>query len=160
VAERFASGAPFAEASREGPWPAARRLLLVPCHRPADALTTLDWSYTAIPKALLTAILRSWEERFGAVLVQLEPSAVALSVGAPPAERDQALDLARELTAIARDNPDPGALSALADMLLTGRHTGDSEPPLQALGSTTMWRFSFREESPDTLDALVIPTPT
>jgi hypothetical protein len=58
------------------------------------------------------------------------------------------LNLARELIAIAGDNPHPVAISALTDTLLTGHYTGDDQPPLQDLGSTTLWRFTPSARSP------------
>jgi Domain of unknown function (DUF4253) len=148
---------PFAEVNRDDPsWQAQRRLLLVACHRPADALAALDWGYSMIPMAIFTAVLRSWEERFAAVLVQLEPSAITLAVGAPPTNVAQATDLAAELTAIAGDTDDPQDLAGLADMLITGRYPQTGSAPLLHNGSShTLWRLTFNENGSAALEALV-----
>jgi hypothetical protein len=149
---------PFAEVSdeaRRASWQSGRRLVLVPCTRPADVLAVLGWDYSQIPAPLVAAVLRSWEERFAAVPVEFEPSALTLHIGAPPTRMDQALDLAAEICAIVEAPLAQGAtLPALAQILLTGRHDFD-EFPLQAMEvSPTLWRFAFREYCTDALGRL------
>lgn len=73
------------------------RLALVPCERGADAPALVGWtgaqSYTlAIEK--ISAVLRSWEDRFGARVVKLGCSSLELSVAAPP----RSLSEARRIT--------------------------------------------------------------
>jgi hypothetical protein len=150
---------PFQEVNdeaRRADWQPGRRLVLVPCTRPADVLAVLGWDYSQIPAALVAAVLRSWEERFAAVPVEFEPSALTLHIGAPPTRMDQALDLAAEICAIVEAPLTHGAtVSALAQMLLTGRHD-HHEFPLQAMEvSPTRWRLAFREYCTDALRRLV-----
>jgi hypothetical protein len=72
------------------------RLLLVPCNRPADAITALGGLATATDTPLISAVLRSWEQRFEAVPIEVAPGAVTLAVLSPPHTPDQALRLAAE----------------------------------------------------------------
>ena len=55
----------------------------------------LDWQ-TPLPHSVITAFLRSWEERFGAVPVQLDGAHVSLHVTAPPVSEEQAARLLDE----------------------------------------------------------------
>jgi len=63
------------------------RLGLIAVHRPADVLERLGW-YGAVNAdqngGQLTAVLRSWETRFGAVLVGVGFDTVTLAVLRPP----------------------------------------------------------------------------
>jgi Domain of unknown function (DUF4253) len=108
-------------------------VLLVPCNRPADALIALGHRPETTDAAELGSVLRSWEERFSAVPVELTPSTVTLAVGAPPTTADQALRLAAELHAIAPadDGAREGHLRDLASLLRVG-------------GTDSGWRPSLR----------------
>jgi hypothetical protein len=80
------------------------RLGLVPASRPSDvlALAGFTWfgsSYEGRP-AELTAVLRSWEERFGAVLCQVGFADVRLLVTRPPRTRQAAELVAAEISVI------------------------------------------------------------
>jgi hypothetical protein len=61
-------------------------------------------------------VLRSWEERFGAALVQLEPGRTLLAVERPPRAELEALAAAAEHGAVApwEDAWRPGALAEYA----------------------------------------------
>lgn len=52
------------------------RLLLVPCNRPADSITQLGGIAAEVDPPQCSAILRSWEERFGAVPIEVAPSRI------------------------------------------------------------------------------------
>lgn len=70
--------------------------------RPADFLTEVGWLTTDAwePPLHLSAVLRSWEDRFGARLLQIGPGAeIRLLVSRPPRTRDAALAVAAELWA-------------------------------------------------------------
>lgn len=81
-----------------GSLPAAR-IGLVPANRPADVLPMLGWSGaanrmdTALP---IAAVLRSWEERFGAQLLEVGFAEIRLLVQRPPRNFDGAQRLAAE----------------------------------------------------------------
>ncbi|MFF1298387.1 MULTISPECIES: DUF4253 domain-containing protein [unclassified Streptomyces] len=79
------------------------RLVLVPARRGSDALALIDWSAEA-PLALLCALLRSWEDRFGAQIVAVFGSEVYVSVARPPADTGQADQLALEHVRSTADN--------------------------------------------------------
>jgi hypothetical protein len=70
-------------------------------------------------------VLRSWEQRFAAIAIEVAPSAVTVAVLAPPTNLDQALRLAAEHRALSAgpDSGQPGWLRDLANLLLTGKHT-------------------------------------
>ncbi|MEV5604634.1 DUF4253 domain-containing protein [Streptomyces sp. NPDC052299] len=71
------------------------RLVLVPAHRSSDALASVGWTADA-PLPLLCALLRSWEDRFGARVVAVLGSELHVSVARPPV--DAARDPARSGT--------------------------------------------------------------
>jgi hypothetical protein len=80
--------------------PGGVRLGLAVARRPADVLSAAGWQAQdmAYPPTLsIAAVLRSWEERFGARLVQIGPDAtIKLLVERPPRTFDTALAVAAE----------------------------------------------------------------
>ncbi|WP_199431379.1 DUF4253 domain-containing protein [Qaidamihabitans albus] len=121
-------GDPLAEAGNTGSVLAARgdsRLGLVQARRPADVPAALGWrgaASTTDQVAAVSAVLRSWEDRFGAVLISLGFDTLELSVAAPPRSRDRALTVAAEHRAfcLGNFNGQPGSLREFAAGL-TGR---------------------------------------
>jgi hypothetical protein len=100
---------PFAqlEASGELTSSAGQVLLLVPVHRPADAIAMLGFIQSEVASdAALTAVARSWEERFGAFVVSIGSAELGLSVSAPPTTATQARALAAEQWAFAPEGDD------------------------------------------------------
>ena len=72
------------------------RVGLVPAGRPADALPMLGWNdalVTAVPKA---AVLRSWEDRFGARLLRVGLAEFSVLARRPPRALESAQHLAAE----------------------------------------------------------------
>jgi hypothetical protein len=72
------------------------RVGLVPAGRPADALPVLGWNaalVTALPKA---AVLRSWEDRFGARLLRVGLAEFSVLAQRPPRTLESARHLAAE----------------------------------------------------------------
>ncbi|WAL66258.1 DUF4253 domain-containing protein [Amycolatopsis cynarae] len=126
---------PFAEAGNTGSILARRgsyRLGLVAVERPADVPAALGW--TGMIKstdrvAALSAVLRSWEERFGATLIVLGFDELELSVAAPPRLQSRALVVAAEHRAfsVRTFSGQPGNLREYAAGLVHRRH----------------WRFSW-----------------
>ncbi len=100
--------------------PASAVIMLVPVNRPADVLSVLggliDTEYYTDTQ--LAAVARSWEERFGAVPVTLEPGGLVMHVQAPPRDPDDAALLAHELRVFAPD--EPYALGTLTSMIMHG----------------------------------------
>jgi hypothetical protein len=140
---------PFANLNLDA-WP-VWGLLLVPCHRPADVLAVLNWDYTAIPASVIAAVLRSWEERFAAVTVQVNWFSVTLHVGAPPTHVEQAIKLVAEFAAITNFVIDEdGAEIFLAETLVLGsrhRHRHSQFSP-------NRWEIGFRTQCSPELQAL------
>jgi Domain of unknown function (DUF4253) len=99
-----------------GEYPLPARLMPVPCNRPADAIAVIGGVATETDGTEISATLRSWEDRFHAVAVTVEPSMVTLSVDAPPIDHDQALRLAADHWAFCApaDAGRPGALPQMA----------------------------------------------
>ncbi|MFE5555695.1 DUF4253 domain-containing protein [Streptomyces sp. NPDC056544] len=90
-----------------GPWLESPRLALVPAGRPADIPAAIGWSGPVNhvnDVARLCAVLRSWEDRFGARVVALSYARLDLSVAAPPQSPDEALAVAAEHFAFCPDN--------------------------------------------------------
>lgn len=87
-------------------------ILVVPCTRPADVPATLGWlgpcNYD-YDGSDISAVLRSWEERFGAVVMTLGPATLTLQVPNTPTEEAEQEKLAQEHYAFCPDNIDQGA---------------------------------------------------
>ncbi|MFC9746750.1 DUF4253 domain-containing protein [Streptomyces niveus] len=79
------------------------RLVLVPAHRASDALALTGWSNEA-PLPLLCALLRSWEDRFGARVVAVSGGELHVSVARPLVEAEHADPLALEHVLSTADN--------------------------------------------------------
>jgi hypothetical protein len=73
-----------------------RRIGLVVADRPADIVGLVGWSRATGEAAKLSAVLRSWEERFDAKLVRLGFDTMVLPVGRPPRSLEEALPIAAE----------------------------------------------------------------
>jgi hypothetical protein len=106
---------------------AEARLGLVPVQRGADVLTAVGWSGAAnhvSRTAGLSAILRSWEDRFGARVLRLGPDRLDVSVAAPPHEPDHAVAVAAEHWTFCPDRvmQESGSISAHANEI-RGRRT-------------------------------------
>lgn len=89
----------------------AGALLLVPVARPADVPYALGWS-GATDESLggtdVSAVLRSWEERFGAVPVSIGYDALMVQVARPPQSPAQLDGVLSEHYAFCADNVDRG----------------------------------------------------
>ncbi|MET4004730.1 hypothetical protein ABIB48_003474 [Arthrobacter sp. UYCu511] len=82
-------------------------LLLVPAMRPADVPQLVGWAGPgnySLGGHEISAVLRSWEERFGAVLYQLGPTTLALRVARPPTTLADATVLMEEHYLLCVDN--------------------------------------------------------
>lgn len=85
---------------------AGARLGLVSCRRPADVPALVGWLGTinVTGAAEISAVLRSWEDRFGAILVGLGFATITLLVTRPPTTDDDALRVAAEVAALCPDS--------------------------------------------------------
>jgi hypothetical protein len=74
------------------------RIGLVPAGRPADVLACLGWqgAVNSRSTADITAVLRSWEDRFGARLLEVGFADIRLLVSRPPSTLETALPIAAE----------------------------------------------------------------
>jgi hypothetical protein len=74
------------------------RIALVPADRPADVLPLLGWqgACNSRTSSELAAILRSWEDRFGARLLEVGFADIRLLVARPPQTLEEALPIAAE----------------------------------------------------------------
>jgi hypothetical protein len=100
----------------------AEHLALVPANRPADVLPLIGWGGTdqfedARP---IAAVLRSWEDRFGAKLLQVGWAEIRLIVERPPRTLPEALAVAAEHLAFADECAGQGltAVGAIAASLI------------------------------------------
>ncbi|MFB7465887.1 DUF4253 domain-containing protein [Streptomyces sp. NPDC056224] len=103
----------------------APRLALVAAGRPADVPTAMGWCGPTNHEndtALMSAVLRSWEDRFGARVVALGFDELHVSVAAPPRTLVRSLPVAAEHFAFAPDNiwQGSGSIRAYADEAVTG----------------------------------------
>jgi hypothetical protein len=88
------------------------RIMLVAAPRSADVLTAIGWygaaNYT-LDTFLLSSVIRSWEERFGARLVEIGFDTIHLAVAAPPTSSGHSERVAAEHFAFCPDNIVQGA---------------------------------------------------
>jgi hypothetical protein len=125
------------ESLTEPPPPGGWMVLLVPANRPADAISVLHMQTTEwFSDYAVTAVLRSWEERFGAVLCAMSPGGVELAVAAPPRDEEQARRLAAEQAAFAPEDDGTDDLDALARQLRSNRI-------IRGLTSARYWAFGW-----------------
>ncbi|WP_078893183.1 DUF4253 domain-containing protein [Streptomyces sp. NRRL F-2580] len=101
------------------------RLALVPAARGADVPTAMGWCGPTNHEndtARISAVLRSWEDRFGARVVALGFDELYVSVAAPPPTVARALPVAAEHFAFAPDNiwQGCGTIRAYAGEAVTG----------------------------------------
>lgn len=85
------------------------RIGLVPASRPADVLPRIGWTgaINRYPTALpLAVVLRSWEDRFGARLLQVGFADIRLLVTRPPRSEDIAQRIAAEHYAFCDESGD------------------------------------------------------
>jgi hypothetical protein len=107
------------------------RIGLVSCRRPADAVALIGWTgaVNVRPATEVSAVLRSWEDRFGAVVVGLGFATMTLLVTRPPTEVEDAVHLGAEIAALCLDalwqpgeqwpyEPRDASLDTLSRMLL------------------------------------------
>jgi hypothetical protein len=95
------------------------QMLLVPAARSADVVTALGCPVPVNHTEDLTqlsAVLRSWEDRFGARVIQLSFDTLVLAVAAPPASAEHAEQVGAEHLAFCPDNiiQGPGTIRAYA----------------------------------------------
>ncbi|MGW0933039.1 DUF4253 domain-containing protein [Streptomyces sp. NPDC002644] len=113
------------------PWLHHLRPALVPARRSADIPAAVGWSGPVNHDndvARLCAVLRSWEDRFGARVLALTFDQLVLSVAAPPTTPQHAEAVAAEHYAFCPDNIDQG-VSPL------------SRYAREAILDTHLWRF-------------------
>lgn len=93
-------------------------VLLVPVTRPADVIAATGWA-GARDAVALSAVLRSWEDRYHATLVGMSMDQLFLAVRRPPKGHDAALRLAAEQYALCVDVVEQGfgSIRALAAAL-------------------------------------------
>lgn len=112
------------------------RLVLVPVARPSYVPMALQWGVPnddLSPHAFATC-LRSWEERFGAVLTWMVTiSQAEIELTAPPTDRLNARRLAVEVIAFARDSWGQSGLK--------GDFAGPAVEEAERLGRSTRWQL-------------------
>jgi len=106
-------------AVEEAPLAGDPLLGLAPVARPADIPVAMGWDGAGVDVVGLSAVLRSWEDRFGALLVAIGRASLELSVASPPWERSECLAIAAEHYAFCDDTytGNPGTLRDYANLL-------------------------------------------
>ena len=106
---------------RGAPW--GVYLGLVRAERPADIPAVTAWKGEA-PLEFLSALLRSWEDRFGARVAGFEGATLHVSVARPPAAAADASLVAMEHMLLGDDNHPSGDLNfaSYAESLVGERH--------------------------------------
>jgi hypothetical protein len=118
---------------------------LVPARRPADVLPTVGWhTIDRFPTSLpIAAVLRSWEARFGARLLDVGPGAqIRLLVERPPRSTEAAQRVAAEHFAFCDESAGQGLhdIDGIAASLVNasvwtcwwGRNAGPGDQPASA----------------------------
>jgi hypothetical protein len=106
-----------------GEHPGGGHLALVRAGRPADIPAVMAWNAEA-PHGFLSALLRTWEDRFGARVVGFEGAAVHVSVTRPPVTAADASLVAMEHMLLGDDAHPAGDLNfaGYAQSLIGERH--------------------------------------
>ena len=105
-------------------------LVLVPVTRPADVPAALGWEGPAnhdLNGGDVSTVLRSWEDRFGAVLVSVGFDTITLDVANPPRLREDCVTLAGEHYLFCPDNID--------------QSSGDFDDYVELLLASDAWSF-------------------
>ncbi|MFC9395972.1 DUF4253 domain-containing protein [Streptomyces sp. NPDC057027] len=113
-------------------WMAEARPALVPARRSADIPAVIGWTGPLNHEndvARLCAVLRSWEDRFGARVVALVGGQLVVSVAAPPRTPEEAEAVAAEHFAFCPDN------------ITQGHHESLREYAREALIGAPVWTF-------------------
>jgi Domain of unknown function (DUF4253) len=82
-------------------------LVLVPAARSADIPVVIGWD-ADVPRVQLSAMLRSWEDRFGARVVAFRGARIYVSVARPPRTAAHAAHVALEHLLTGADNVNEG----------------------------------------------------
>jgi Domain of unknown function (DUF4253) len=116
-------------------------VVLVPVNRPADVIAMLGFVETEVMSdEALTAVVRSWEERFGAVVTSVGPGELGLAVGSPPRDAEQAVMLAAEHVTFA---PEEGMVSGREDLPGLARMLRAGAPRGDGTRSPHFWLFGW-----------------
>ncbi|MFE2166330.1 DUF4253 domain-containing protein [Streptomyces sp. NPDC059447] len=126
VRDPEAAAAELAAACMREGWFGRPRLALVPAGRGADVPAAIGWGGPLNHEndtARISAVLRSWEDRFGARVLALGFDRLDLYVAAPPRTLVEALPVAAEHFAFCPDNvrQGSGTVRAYAEEALIGR---------------------------------------
>ena len=116
------------------------RIGLVSCRRPADAIALVGWlgAINVRTPGEVSAVLRTWEDRFGAYLVGLGFATITLLVTRPPVDDDEAVHVAAEISALCPDALwQPEALWPYREREATLRAVSD------AVAREHVWRLWF-----------------
>ncbi|MET7732328.1 DUF4253 domain-containing protein [Streptomyces sp. NPDC005402] len=97
------AGRTVADLLRTGPYASSLSLVLVPARSSADVPAVIGWTNDP-PMPLMGALLRSWEERFGARVVAAYGAELYVSVARPPLDPADAERLALEHVLSTADN--------------------------------------------------------
>ncbi|MFE7586033.1 DUF4253 domain-containing protein [Streptomyces gardneri] len=128
-----AAAATVAEMLTEpGFWLEDARPALVPARRSADIPAVIGWTGPLNHEndvARLSAVLRSWEDRFGARVVALTFDQLVVSVASPPRTVEEAEAVAAEHFAFCPDN------------ITQGHHDNLRDYARKALLDTPVWSF-------------------
>ncbi len=117
-------------------------LLLVPVNRPADVPSVLGTNLTEyLAPNEASAVVRSWEERFGAVPVVLGPGDLELAVGAPPTGSKQARQLVYEQYAFNPENE----VATLEDLPEVAQRLRSDAPDPISGRSSGLWGFAWAD---------------
>jgi hypothetical protein len=98
--KREIPGGLYAFANEDG----SAYLGLVAARDSAGAASALGWTHNSPDPAELTAVFRSWQERFGVRLCVYSSDTLAVSVAWPPRTKEHAWRLAVEHIAFCPDN--------------------------------------------------------
>ena len=96
------------------------RIGLVPVDRPADVLPRTGWQGAGghCTTSQLAAVLRSWEDRFGARLLEVGVNTIRVLVARPPQTLDTALGIAAEHIALSDASQGRSSMCHIAPALM------------------------------------------
>jgi Domain of unknown function (DUF4253) len=115
------------------------RIALIPTTRSADSVGLVGWSATDSDRyspGALSAVLRTWEERFSARVIGIGPGTLWVSVAAPPTTIEHAAHVAAEHFSFCPEVEPPALFPEWDDLPRVEQHEDFEEKETERLART------------------------
>jgi Domain of unknown function (DUF4253) len=138
------------------------RIALVPTARSADSIGLVGWTgtdYEPYSPGALSAVLRTWEERFGARVIGVDSGTLWVSVAAPPTTIEHAVRVAAEHFSFCPEVEQAGNVPEPEDPLEVERLQAlvaeQTDRLVHTFGVDPDWRSTLLQYASDIVDRAV-----